>query len=59
MEMESQELLLLSFHRQGHGKESFLEKRLDKFKVAYTKMQRFGENYLEYVDPYGLRLEIV
>jgi glyoxalase family protein len=41
------------------GAMAFWEKRLDKFKIAYTKMHRFGEEYLEFDDPHGLHLEIV
>jgi glyoxalase family protein len=37
----------------------FWEKRLAKFKVPFTKMERFGEQYLEFDDPHGLHLEIV
>jgi len=41
------------------GAMSFWEKRLEKFGVSYTKMERFGENYLQFDDPHGLHLEIV
>jgi glyoxalase family protein len=41
------------------GAMSFWEARLEKFNVPYTKMQRFGEEYLEFDDPHGLHLEIV
>lgn len=37
----------------------FWEERLEKFKVPFTKMERFGEEYLEFDDPHGLHLEIV
>ncbi|XJZ28655.1 ring-cleaving dioxygenase [Bacillota bacterium Lsc_1132] len=37
----------------------FWEKRLEKFNVPFTKMERFGERYLEFDDPHGLHLEIV
>ncbi|WP_121612683.1 ring-cleaving dioxygenase [Mesobacillus foraminis] len=37
----------------------FWEKRLEKFQVPFTKMERFGEQYLEFDDPHGLHLEIV
>jgi glyoxalase family protein len=37
----------------------FWENRLEKFKVPFTKMERFGEQYLEFDDPHGLHLEIV
>jgi len=41
------------------GAFEFWEKRLEKFKVSFTKMERFGEQYLEFDDPHGLHLEIV
>ncbi|WP_394236180.1 ring-cleaving dioxygenase [Niallia oryzisoli] len=41
------------------GALEFWEKRLEKFNVSYTKMERFGEQYLEFDDPHGLHLEIV
>lgn len=41
------------------GAIEFWEERLEKFKVPYTKMERFGEQYLEFNDPHGLHLEIV
>ncbi|MCM3655159.1 ring-cleaving dioxygenase [Metabacillus litoralis] len=37
----------------------FWEKRLEKFKIPFTKTERFGEQYLEFDDPHGLHLEIV
>lgn len=37
----------------------FWEERLEKFNVPYTKMERFGEQYLEFDDPHGLHLEMV
>ncbi|MDQ6598748.1 ring-cleaving dioxygenase [Bacillus salipaludis] len=37
----------------------FWEKRLEKFNISFTKMERFGEQYLEFDDPHGLHLEIV
>ncbi|MCM3790272.1 ring-cleaving dioxygenase [Domibacillus indicus] len=37
----------------------FWEERLAKFNVPVTKMERFGEQYLEFDDPHGLHLEIV
>jgi glyoxalase family protein len=37
----------------------FWEARLAKFNVSFTKIDRFGENYLEFDDPHGLHLEIV
>jgi len=41
------------------GAMSFWEQRLAKFGVTATKMERFGEQYLEFDDPHGLHLEIV
>jgi glyoxalase family protein len=41
------------------GAMEFWEIRLEKFKVAFTKMERFGEEFLEFDDPHGLHLEIV
>jgi glyoxalase family protein len=41
------------------GALGFWEKRLEKFNVRFTKMERFGEQYLEFDDPHGLHLEIV
>ncbi len=41
------------------GALEFWESRLAKFKVPFTKMERFGEQYLEFDDPHGLHLEIV
>jgi len=41
------------------GAMGFWEKRLEKFNVSYKKMERFGEQYLEFDDPHGLHLEIV
>ncbi|MBX9983747.1 MULTISPECIES: ring-cleaving dioxygenase [Priestia] len=41
------------------GAMDFWEKRLAKFGVPATKMERFGEQYLEFDDPHGLHLEIV
>jgi glyoxalase family protein len=41
------------------GSMDFWQKRLEKFNVAYTIMERFGEQYLEFDDPHGLHLEIV
>ncbi|MDQ0201379.1 ring-cleaving dioxygenase [Neobacillus ginsengisoli] len=41
------------------GSFGFWEKRLEKFKVPYTIIERFGEQYLEFDDPHGLHLEIV
>lgn len=41
------------------GALNFWESRLTKFNVAYTKKNRFGEEYLAFDDPHGLHLEIV
>jgi glyoxalase family protein len=41
------------------GVMGFWENRLEKFKVPFTKMERFGEQYLEFDDSHGLHLEIV
>lgn len=41
------------------GAMEFWEDRLDKFNVPFTKMERFGEQYLEFDDPHGLHLEMV
>lgn len=41
------------------GAMEFWKKRLDKFNVPFTIMERFGEEYLEFDDPHGLHLEIV
>ncbi|SFG89048.1 glyoxalase family protein [Priestia megaterium] len=41
------------------GAMDFWEQRLAKFGVPATKMERFGELYLEFDDPHGLHLEIV
>ncbi|WP_057761888.1 ring-cleaving dioxygenase [Cytobacillus praedii] len=41
------------------GSLSFWKKRLEKYNVHYTIMERFGEEFLEFDDPHGLHLEIV
>ncbi|AZU62635.1 ring-cleaving dioxygenase [Neobacillus mesonae] len=41
------------------GAMEFWKKRLEKFNVPFTIMERFGEQYLEFDDPHGLHLEIV
>jgi glyoxalase family protein len=41
------------------GALAFWEKRLEKHHVPFTKMERFGEEYLEFDDPHGLHIEIV
>jgi glyoxalase family protein len=41
------------------GALKFWETRLQKFNIPFTKMKRFGEDYLKFDDPHGLHLEIV
>lgn len=41
------------------GTMAFWEKRLEKFNISFTKVERFGEQYLAFDDPHGLHLEIV
>ncbi|MFJ5761884.1 ring-cleaving dioxygenase [Neobacillus sp. NPDC093182] len=41
------------------GAMEFWKKRLEKFNVPFTIMERFGEQYLEFDDSHGLHLEIV
>ena len=41
------------------GAMDFWEQRLAKFGIPAAKMERFGEQYLEFDDPHGLHLEIV
>ncbi|MED4400407.1 ring-cleaving dioxygenase [Metabacillus fastidiosus] len=41
------------------GAMEFWEKRLGKFNITFSKMERFGEYYLQFDDPHGLHLEIV
>ncbi len=41
------------------GAMSFWEKRLDKFKIKYEKSKRFGEEFLQFEDVHGLKLEFV
>ncbi|WML42023.1 ring-cleaving dioxygenase [Neobacillus sp. OS1-2] len=41
------------------GAMGFWKQRLKKFNVPFTKIERFGEQYLEFDDPHGLHLEIV
>lgn len=41
------------------GALQFWEERLAKFNIAFTKVKRFGEVYLQFEDTHGLRLEIV
>jgi len=41
------------------GTLDFWEDRLNKFEVAYNKVTRFGETYLQFADQDGLQLELV
>ena len=41
------------------GAMNFWEQRFGKLDVSYTKTERFGEVYMQFEDPHGLRLEIV
>ncbi|MEH7505716.1 ring-cleaving dioxygenase [Neobacillus drentensis] len=41
------------------GAMEFWEKRLEKYDVPFSKIERFAEHYLEFDDPHGLHLEIV
>ncbi|ULT55030.1 ring-cleaving dioxygenase [Neobacillus drentensis] len=41
------------------GSFKFWEQRLETFQIPFTKMERFGEQYLEFDDPHGLHLELV
>ncbi len=41
------------------GALAFWEKRLEKFKVPFSKTTRFEEDYLTFDDPHGLHLELV
>ncbi|MCA1055856.1 ring-cleaving dioxygenase [Rossellomorea aquimaris] len=41
------------------GAAAFWEKRLKSFHIPFTKVERFGETYVEFDDPHGLHLEIV
>ncbi|QXE01544.1 ring-cleaving dioxygenase [Terribacillus sp. DMT04] len=41
------------------GALTFWEHRLEKFDIAYTKTERFGETYLQFDDVHGLHIEIV
>jgi glyoxalase family protein len=37
----------------------FWENRLQKLKIGYSRNERFGESYLSFEDPHGLKIEIV
>lgn len=41
------------------GAMEFWEQRLEQFNISFTKQERFNEQYLQFVDPHGLHLEIV
>lgn len=41
------------------GASEFWQQRLEKFNVQYEIVERFGEQYIQFNDPHGLRLEIV
>lgn len=41
------------------GSFEFWENRLTEFQVPFTKVARFGEDYLQFTDPHGLHLELV
>ncbi|MBT2638312.1 ring-cleaving dioxygenase [Bacillus sp. ISL-39] len=41
------------------GAFGFWEKRLTAFGIDWVKMDRFGEQYLRFEDPHGLKLELV
>ncbi|WP_068618183.1 ring-cleaving dioxygenase [Paenibacillus tuaregi] len=41
------------------GAMDFWKDRLNKFKVPFTELERFGEHYLEFDDPHGLHVELV
>jgi glyoxalase family protein len=41
------------------GAMRFWENRLKEFFIPYKKSARFGEQYLQFVDPHGLHLELV
>lgn len=41
------------------GALSFWKKRLEKFDIAYNTTERFGETYISFTDPHGLKLELV
>lgn len=41
------------------GAMPFWKARLQQFKIAFTEMTRFGEEYIQFDDPHGLHLELV
>lgn len=41
------------------GASKFWEDRLSKFNIDYSKTERFGEEFIEFTDPHGLKLELV
>lgn len=41
------------------GSLSFWKKRLEKFDIDYKTQERFGETYVTFTDPHGLKLELV
>ena len=41
------------------GAMPFWENRLEKFKIAFKKSERFGETYLQFEDFHGLQVELV
>ncbi|MDF2682780.1 MAG: ring-cleaving dioxygenase [Brevibacillus sp.] len=41
------------------GTLGFWEERLNKFNVSYSRVERFGETYLQFADQDGLQLELV
>lgn len=41
------------------GSSKFWEDRFNGFNIEYNKSNRFGEKFIEFIDPHGLRLELV
>ncbi len=41
------------------GAFGFWEKRLERFQIPFSKVERFGEQYVQFDDPHGLHLELV
>lgn len=37
----------------------FWERRLKTFQISFKKVERFGEQYIQFADPHGLHLELV